>query len=100
MSKPLVDRLSFAKIVTVLAIAFGIGLGLGGLSMVLPSSGQEIRTNWLSLPSLLIIALSFLGLIITLIVWGIMIAIGGFSPKGSAPQTLFGNPGEDSKDKD
>ena len=64
----MVNRVRFAKIVTVLAIAFGIGLGLCGLWAVLPSSDEEFHTNWLSLPSLLIMVLSFLGLIITLIV--------------------------------
>jgi hypothetical protein len=100
MSKPLVDRFPFAKTVTILSIAFGIGLGLCGLSAVLPASGEEFHTNWLSLPSLLIIVFSFLGLIFTLIVWVITSAIGGFSGKDSGPQTLFGDSDEDSKDRD
>lgn len=100
MSKPLVDRIPFAKIVTVLAIAFGIGLGLCGLSAVLPSSGEGFHLNPLSLPSVLIMVLSFLGLIMTLIVWIITRAIGGFSAKGSSPQTLFGNSDEDSDNRD
>lgn len=96
MSKPLVDRFPFAKTVTVLAIAFGIGLGLCGLSAVLPSSGEEFHTNWLSLPSLLIMVLSFLGLIITLIIWVITSAIGS----SSDTQTLFGDSEEDLNDRD
>jgi len=96
MSKPLVDRFPFAKTVTVLAIGFGIGLGLCGLSAVLPSSGEEFHTNWLSLPSLLIMVLSFLGLIITLIIWVITSAIGS----SSDTQTLFGNSEEDLDDRD
>ena len=94
------NRLSFAKIVTILAVAFGIGLGLCGLSAILPSSGEEFHTNWLSLPSLLIMVLSFLGLIVTLLIWIISSAIGGFSAKGSDPQTLFGNSDKDSNDRD
>lgn len=93
------NRLSFAKIVTILAVAFGIGLGLCGLSALLPSSGEEFHTNWLSLPSLLIMVLSFVGLIVTLLIWIIASAIGGFSTKRSDPQTLFGNPDEDSNDR-
>lgn len=102
MSKPLVDRVPFAKIVTVLAIAFGVGVGLCGLSAVLPSSGEPFRVNSLSLPSLLIMVLSFIGLIITLIVWVITRAISGFSVKGSSssPRTLFGNSDEDSNNRD
>jgi hypothetical protein len=100
MSKPLVDRFPLAKTVTVLAIAFGIGLGLCGLSAVLPSSGEEFHTNWLSLPSLLVMVFSFLGLIITLIIWVITSAIGSFSVKNSGTQTLFGDSEEDLIDKD
>jgi hypothetical protein len=96
----LVDRFPFAKIVTVLSIAFGIGLGLCGLSAILPASGEEFHTNWLSLPSLLIMVLSFLGLLVTLLVWVIASALGGFSAKSSNPQTLFGNPDGDSKERD
>jgi hypothetical protein len=95
----LADRSPFAKIVTLLAVAFGIGLGLCGLSVVLPSSDTEFHTNWLSLPSLLIMVLSFLGLIVTLLIWIIASAISDFSTKSSDPQTLFGNSDEDSKDK-
>lgn len=96
----MLDRFPFAKIVTVLSIAFGIGLGLCGLSAILPSTGEEFHTNWLSLPSLLIMVLSFLGLIVTLFVWIIASAIGGFSAKDSDPQTLFGNSNDDSSDRD
>jgi hypothetical protein len=73
---------------------------LCGLWAVLPSSDEEFHTNWLSLPSLVIMVLSFLGLIITLIVWIVARVIHGFSVKSSGPQTLFGNSDEDSKDRD
>ena len=75
MSKPLVNRRPFAKIVTVLAIAFGIGLGLCGLSSVLPS--HDLGMNWLSWLSLPIMVVSLLGLILTLIAWVIRIVIDG-----------------------
>lgn len=94
------DRSPFAKVVTVLAVAFGIGLGLCGLSAILPSSGEEFHTNWLSLPSFLVMVLSFLGLVVTLFVWIVASVIGGFSVKNSGPQTLFGNSDEDSNDRD
>ena len=39
MSKPLVDRIPFAKIVSVLAVALGVGIGLCGLDFFLGSHG-------------------------------------------------------------
>jgi hypothetical protein len=75
MSKPLVNRRRFAKIVTVLAISFGIGLGLCRLS-ILPSQ-DNLDINWLSWLSLLIMVVSFVGLIVTLISWVIRIVIDG-----------------------
>ncbi|HWE86752.1 MAG TPA: hypothetical protein VG267_17540 [Terracidiphilus sp.] len=71
---------SFAKFLTVFAVLFGLGLGLCGLSMILPSSDQEFHTNWLSLPSVLLMVLSLLGLVGTLVVRVIAIALGRFSP--------------------
>ena len=60
---------NFAKTAIAFAVALLVGIGLCGLSSVLPSSDSEFHTNWLSGPSLLIMALSFLGLIVTLVVW-------------------------------
>jgi len=94
------ERSVFAKTMTILAVAFGIGMGLCGLSAVLPSSDSEFHATWLSLPSLLIMALSFLGLIATLLVRIIGSAFSDFSANGSGPQTLFGNSDEEPKDKD
>lgn len=94
------ERSVFAKIMTILAVAFGVGMGLCGLSAVVPSSDSEFHTNWLSLPSLLIMALSSLGLIATVLVRIIGSAFGDFSANSSGPQTLFGNPDEESNDRD
>jgi hypothetical protein len=44
--------------------------------------------------------LSFLGLIATLLVRIIGSAFGDFSANSSGPQTLFGNPDEERKDRD
>jgi formate hydrogenlyase subunit 3/multisubunit Na+/H+ antiporter MnhD subunit len=93
------ERSVFAKAMTILAVAFGVGMGLCGLSAVLPSSDSEFHTNWLSLPSLLIMVLSFLGLIATLLVRIIGSAFSDFSANSSGPQTLFGNSGEEPKDR-
>lgn len=94
------ERSVFAKIMTILAVAFGIGMGLCGLSVVLPSSDSEFHTNWLSLPSLLIMALSFIGLIATLLIRIVGSAFGDFSASRSGPQTLFGKTEEERKDRD
>ena len=100
MSKRLIDRISFAKITTILAISFGIGMGLCGLSFVFPSRGNEWGMNGLSLPSLLVMLISFLGLIITLATRMIVGVINSFSDKGSGPQKLFDDSEEDSNGKD
>ena len=94
------DRSRIAKTVTVLAIAFGIGLGLCGLSYVLPSSDSEFHTNWLSGVSLIILVLSFLGLVVSLIIWAITGIIGSSTEKTSGTQTLFGDSEEEPKDRD
>lgn len=100
MGKFLVDRSGFFKTMTVLAIAFGVGLGMCGLSYALPSSDQEFHTNWLGGISLLVIVISVLGLIITLIVWIIAAVVGSSPGKPWGGQTLFGDPEEKSHDKD
>ena len=43
MSERLVDRIPFAKIITVLAIVFGISLGLCGVTFFLSMGGARSR---------------------------------------------------------
>lgn len=100
MNQSQTRSITFAKVLVVCAVALGVGIGLCGLSYVLPSSDDEFHTNWLSLPSLLLMGLSALGLIITAASWVITAAIGDLSVKNSGPQTLFGNSDEGSKDRD
>ena len=100
MSKPRGKGLSFAKVVAGFAALFGIGFGLCGLSMILPSSDREFHTDWLSLPSLLLMVVSFFGLIATLAAWVIASTAGGFSRKQSGAQTLFGDSDEKASDKE
>jgi hypothetical protein len=76
MRKRLVDRIPFTKIVTVLAIAFGVSLGLCGLTFVV-SSGSHAGPNFfmtLGLIELAAMILSAAGLVLTFIVW-IVLAI-------------------------
>jgi hypothetical protein len=86
MKGPLRDLSPFAKAIAMFAIAFGIGCGLCGLSFVVPSADSEFHTNWLSIPSLLLIILSLFGLAATAIAWMIAGIAGG---RSRAPQRLF-----------
>jgi hypothetical protein len=105
MSKPLVDRIPFAKIVIVLAIAFGVSLGLCGLTLALSVSGarQQFGVNQiagvaaiLSLPGML---LSAIGLVVTCAAWVVLSIVKGFSPKDEAPQHLFDDKNDVDKPK-
>ena len=47
MSKPLVDRIPFAKILIGLAILFGLSLGLCGLCMAQIWNGKSVPPGWI-----------------------------------------------------
>ena len=94
MSKPIVDRIPFAKIVTVLAVAFGLGVGLCGLDFLLASHGigkshEEFGVGPLDGVSLATMFLSAIGLVIATILWVVLAAVGSFSRKNSEPQRLL-----------
>jgi quinol-cytochrome oxidoreductase complex cytochrome b subunit len=91
VSKRLVDRIPFAKIITVLAIVFGISLGLCGVTAVL-SSGGNIGGSFLVGLGILVTAailLSIAGLLLTLLVFVTLSIFGSFGEKASQPQKLF-----------
>ena len=91
MSERLIDRIPFAKIITVLAIVFGISLGLCGVTAVL-SSGGNIGGSFLNGLGILVAAgilLSLAGLVLTCAVWVTLSVFGSFSEKVSQPQKLF-----------
>lgn len=87
---------NFAKITIGFAAAFLIGIGLCGLSYVLPSSDSEFHTNWLSAPSLLLMVVSLPGLLVTLVCWVIAKVFPRSSFNDPKPQTLFGDSEKDS----
>jgi hypothetical protein len=95
MSERLFDRIPFAKIVTVLAIVFGISLGLCGatafLSNVVDGGGRGIMNFLIGFGVLEMIAivLSAVGLVMTLIVFVTLLIFRGFSKKVSQPQKFF-----------
>ena len=94
MTEPAVDRIPFAKIVTVLAVAFGLGIGLCWLDFLLASSGigkshEEFGVGPLDAVSLVVMVLSAFGLVITTFLWVVLAAVGSFSRKDSEPQRLL-----------
>jgi hypothetical protein len=106
VSKPLIERVNFAKIITVLAIVFGVSLGLCGLTAALNASGI-IRSNEEFGDSILVgtgilellgMAVSGVGLVVTTIVWVIASAVSPSSRRSSDPQRLFDD--ENDRDKD
>lgn len=90
MPTPLVDRVNFAKIITILAIVFGVSLGLCGLtyaaSIKVPGDGQWIII--FGILELAAILLSAIGLVITVIVW-IVASATGYRGSSNDPQKLF-----------
>ena len=94
MSERLVDRVNFAKVVTVLAILFGISLGLCGVTFAIANSVRGGGGDFLlpmGILEIVVMACSAIGLVITVIVWVIASIFGGAgSGRGSeGPQKLF-----------
>jgi prepilin signal peptidase PulO-like enzyme (type II secretory pathway) len=93
VSKPLVERITFVKVVTVLAVAFGLGVGLCGLDFLLASGGigkshGEFGVGPLDAPSLIVMTLSACGLVVTTFLWVVFAAVRSFSRKDSEPPRL------------
>lgn len=89
MSKRLIDRIPFAKITTVLAIVFGISLGLCGIAVVTSSGGNKggssLTVFWTL--ELVAIVVSLAGLLLTLLVFVVLSIFGAFRREES--QSLF-----------
>jgi hypothetical protein len=93
----------FAKIVTWLAIAFGVALGLCGLNLVLAAGMGAMRTpagsmampivTVLGLGGLVVMLITGPLLLITVVAWVITSAIGGRGARG--PHKRF----DDNQDK-
>jgi len=107
MPKPLVDRIPFIRIITILAVSFTVGWGLCGLDFALVSAGvgknhEEFYAGPLGLISLAVIIVSFLGLAISSIAYGALAALGslGILRRGGEPQRLFDNPEQSQHDRE
>jgi hypothetical protein len=95
LDKPLVERIPFAKIVAVLAIVFGISLGLCGVTYVaaVAAKGGDFVVIF-GVIELAGMALSAAGLVLTLIVWVILAIAANFTRESS------GEPSDDPADDD
>jgi hypothetical protein len=87
MSRSQPDRFPFAKIVAILAAAFGIGVGLCGLDYFLAAhnigrSHEEFGVGPLDSVSMIVMALSAAGLVLALIAWAITAAIVALRSSG------------------
>jgi hypothetical protein len=94
MSKSPHRSLPFARIVAVLASAFGVGVGLCGLDHLLAAhnigrSQQEFGVGPLDGVSLFVMFFSAVGLVLTLIVWPLASLFHRSSRKSSDPPRLF-----------
>jgi hypothetical protein len=75
MSERLADRVPFTKIIVVLASAFGIALGLCGLTAIATTSGHNALTSVLGslgVIELIVMLLSAAGLVLTVIAWVVL----------------------------
>ena len=102
MRERLVDRIPFAKVVIVLAVAFGIGLGLCGVDIAFldkfRSPGEEFGPNtFVGGIGAIAMALSALGLVLTCVAWSVVGVVGAFEDRDSETQRLF--EGKDDEDK-
>jgi hypothetical protein len=104
MSKPLVDRIPFAKIMIVLVIVFGVSLGLCGVSAALGIAGSSHMRNsggqllgFSFVIEIIAIVLSSVGLVVTVIAWVILSIAGNSSRNDPAPRQLLDDP--DDRDK-
>ena len=89
MFERLADRIPFKKIVTVLAIVFGISLGLCGVTFVVSSGGNNGGGFLFGLGILELVALglSLAGLLLTLLVFVTLFVLGSFGVKVSQSPT-------------
>lgn len=97
MNKPLVERIPFAKIAIVLACVFGVSFGLCGATAVFGialSSSQSPFGLIIEIAApveLIAMALSAVGLVITLFAWALLSIFGNGSRRSSDPPKFFDN---------
>ena len=85
MSDPTVKRFPFAKIVAVIAVSLLVGVGLCGLDYALATNGigkshEEFGVGPLDGVSLVVMAFSAVGLVLSLIAWGLAAIVRSAAP--------------------
>lgn len=100
MFERLADRIPFKKIVTVLAIVFGISLGLCGVTFFVSSGGNNGAgfLFGLGILELIAIGLSLLGLVLMLVIFVTLSIFRGFGKK--VPQSVISSKEEDDTTSD
>jgi hypothetical protein len=93
MDEPKKKRNYFVIIITLFAVAFGIGIGLCALDYSLANHGigkssEEFGVGPLDSVSLAVMVLSAFGLVITIIIWVIVLIFCGLSRSSSSSPTL------------
>ena len=84
MSKPLLERIPFGKIIVVQAILFGIAMGLCRLDAHLTEHGQKLSRTMdeivflTSLMQLGVITLTGVGIVVSLFLWLVAAIARGF----------------------
>jgi hypothetical protein len=102
VSKPLIDRIPFARILIGLTIVFVLSLGLCGLGFVSSWQGEDMPSRLSPLMSqawrldVLVMVLSALGVVVTGVAWVVAAIVGSSLAKASEPQNLF-DEGDDTK---
>lgn len=85
------SNINFPKIVTVLAVIFGIALGACGLTALVASTAAGQYLMPLGMLELGVMIVSGVLLLIAVIVWVLATAFGNLGSDSSEPQRLFDN---------
>jgi hypothetical protein len=97
MRKRLVDRIPFAKIMLVLAVALILSIGSCGLSFIFTSSRGA--SDPLALIGLVGLLCSLAALVLTSLTWAILAIVGSSGEKVSQPQKPFDEKDDTNLDK-
>ena len=97
MSKPLLERIPFGKIIVVQAILFGIAMGLCRLDAHMTEHGQKLSRTMdeivflTSLMQLGVITLTGVGIVVSLLLWLVAAIVRGSRTRGADAHTTDGD---------
>lgn len=95
----LLEHIDFPKVVTILAVVFGISLGACGVTALAGSQGRGEYILPLGMVELAVIALSAVALFIAVVIWIVVEAIGDRSAGVPGTIRLFDESDEDKLDR-